>query len=147
MRATKLGDFDAYNPGSLTRRPTLSFLGQRYSSFKLDEDLVVYRAGSGNRSLGEYFSLDKPGSELQLRIDKAVRPSWPEGGKSIVDTAYQVKIPKGTIVHVGEVAPQGDIFLGGTQQIFVQKPWLIPGVEVLNKYPLEEELLWNPSLR
>jgi hypothetical protein len=147
VKATKLGDFDAYNPGLLTRRPASSFLGQRYSSFRLDEDLILYRAGSDNQSLGEYFSLDRPDSELQLRIDKAVRPSWPDGGKSIIDTTYQVKIPKGVNVHIGEVAPQGDIFLGGTQQIFIQKPWLISGVEILNKYPLKEELLWNPSLR
>lgn len=78
-----------------------------------------------------------------MRIDKAVRPLWPDGGKSIVDTGHAIKIPKGAMVHVGDVSSQGGIFVGGTRQIFVDRPWLIPGAEIVNSYALKEELLWN----
>ena len=76
-------------------------------------------------------------------MDKAIRPLWPDGASSVVDTGYALKIPKGSIVHVGDISFQGGVFLGGTKQIFIDRPWLIPDVEVTDSYSLQEELLWN----
>ena len=41
------------------------------------------------------------------------------------------------------MANQGEIFMGGTRQVVVQAPWAIPGIEVVDTYPLQEEALWN----
>lgn len=114
-----------------------TFAGGRYSSRVLDEDIILHRAGVEGKPLGQYFSRDKPISEIQTRIDKAVLPRWPDGGQSPMDTAFTIKIPKGTTVHTGQVGSQNDFYVGGTQQIVVQKPWLIDGVEVLSSSPLK----------
>jgi hypothetical protein len=49
-----------------------------------------------------------------------------------MQTAISVKIPANTKIYVGEVSSQGGIYVGGTQQIAVQKPWLIDGVKVMS---------------
>lgn len=99
--------------------------------------MVLYRAGVEGKPLGRFFSKDKPISELQTRIDKAVLPRWPDGGQSPIDTVFAIKIPKGTTVHTGKVCSQSGFYIGGTQQIVVQKPWLIEGVKVLSSSPLK----------
>ncbi|WP_200866799.1 hypothetical protein [Pseudomonas syringae] len=80
---------------------------------------------------------EPPDGILQARIDKAVLPEWPGGAKSPIDTTFEIKIPAGTRVYVGEVGSQGGFYIGGTQQIVVQKPWLIEGVKVINSSPLK----------
>ncbi len=64
-------------------------------------------------------------------------PVWPGGAKSPIDTVFKVLIPAGTTVHTGRVGSQGGYFVGGTQQIVVEKPWLIDGVKVLGSSPLK----------
>jgi RHS repeat-associated protein len=82
------------------------------SSRVLNEDLILYRGGTENQPLGQFFSKDAPISEIQARVDKAILPEWPGGGKSPIDTAFQVKIPKGTTIHTGKVASQGGFYVG-----------------------------------
>jgi curved DNA-binding protein CbpA len=124
-----------------------SFVGQRYHQYLLRNDVVLYRAGQQGKPLGQFFAFEKPVGEIQVRMDSALRPVWPQGGTSIVDTGFVVKIPKGTIVHVGEVANQGGVFMGGAKQVYIQNPWLIKGIEILENYSLEEGLLWNQIAR
>ncbi len=114
-----------------------TFMGGKYESFVLESDLIMYRAGDDIMDLGQFFSADAPISVIQARIDKAILPVWPGGAKSVVTHGYIVKIPKGTTVHKGLVAPQGGYYLGGTEQILIETPWLIEGVEVLGKYKLK----------
>ncbi|MCG7561331.1 RHS repeat-associated core domain-containing protein, partial [Pseudoalteromonas sp. McH1-42] len=114
-----------------------TFAGGRYTSRVLDKDMVLYRAGTGDRPLGQFFSKDKPISEIQTRIDKAVLPVWPGGAKSPIDTVFKVRIPAGTTIHTGRVGSQGGHFVGGTQQIVVETPWLLKGVKVLGSSPLK----------
>jgi hypothetical protein len=143
LKATLISEHDYLHPGTLPERRQDTFIGGRYKIYQLKEDVILYRGGSSGISLGEFFSFEAPISELQMRIDKAVRPIWPSGATSVVNKGYVIKIPKGTIVCVGEVAPQGGLFLGGTKQVFVKEPWLIPGIKVFKDYTLKEELLWN----
>ncbi len=102
----------------------------------LHSDTVLYRAGTADKPLGQFFSTETPQSVLQARIDKAILPQWPGGGTSPIDSAIGVSIPKGTTVYVGEVSSQGGIYVGGTQQIVVPKPWTIDGVNVISVQPL-----------
>jgi RHS repeat-associated protein len=115
-----------------------TFVGGKYTSLVLDKDTVLYRAGTSSRPLGQFFSRDAPVSEIQVRIDKAVLPEWPDGGRSPIDTVFEVKIPAGTTVHVGNVGYQKGFYLGGTEQIVVVKPWEIEGVQVLNQWPIQK---------
>jgi hypothetical protein len=114
-----------------------TFVGGKYTGSILDEDLILFRAGDEGKPLGQFFSKDAPISEIQVRIDKGIKPIWPDGAESVINTGYMVKIPKGTAIYTGEVATQGGFYMGGTQQIVVQKPWLIEGVEILKNYPLK----------
>jgi hypothetical protein len=47
--------------------------------------------------------------------------------------------PAGTTIHTGRVGSQGGHFVGGTQQVVVDKPWLIEGVEVPGNSPLNQD--------
>jgi len=114
-----------------------TFSGGRYSVVTLEKDTVLYRAGTVDKPLGQFFSNEPPSGILQSRIDKAVLPEWPGGAKSPLDTTFEIKIPAGTKVYVGEVGSQGGLYVGGTQQIVVQKPWLIDGVQVISSSPLK----------
>jgi hypothetical protein len=130
------GAYSLVEPGPLADSVAATFSGGRYRVVVLEQDTVLYRAGTKDTELGQFFSSDRPLGALQSRVDKAVLPVWPGGGKSPIDTAFAVKIPKGTQVYVGEVGSQGGIYVGGTQQIVVLKPWQIDGVEVLGSRPL-----------
>lgn len=114
-----------------------TFSGGRYTAVTLEQDTILYRAGTANQPLGQFFTQEPPIGVLQTRIDKAVLPVWPGGATSPVDTSFAVKIPAGTQVYIGEVGSQGGFFVGGTQQIVVPKPWLIDGVQVINLSPLK----------
>jgi hypothetical protein len=141
---TKFLDQSSYsNPGILPNDLAVTFTGSRYSSYELLDDVILHRAGTKETPFGQSFTFDKPISEIQTRIDKAVKPVWTGGGTSVIDSGFDFKIPKGTIVHVGDVAYQEDIFLGGTQQIVVQAPWRIKGIEIVNTYSLQQEISWN----
>ncbi|MEC5408445.1 RHS repeat-associated core domain-containing protein [Paraburkholderia sp. MPAMCS5] len=131
------GNYSAIKPGPLSDDLAGTFAGGRYKAVTLSQDTVLYRAGTAERPLGQFFSQEAPAGVVQTRIDKAVLPTWPGGATSPLDTAFAVKIPAGTQVYVGEVGSQGGFYVGGTQQIVVPKPWTIDGVEVINSYVLK----------
>ncbi|MNJ29997.1 hypothetical protein D3C77_245810 [compost metagenome] len=131
------GTYSAIEPGPLDPRLAETFAGGRYTAVILDQDTVLTRAGVEGQPLGQFFSLESPAGVLQTRIDKAVLPIWPGGGKSPIDTAFKVKIPAGTEVYIGEVGSQGGFYIGGTEQIVVVKPWTIDGVQIIGSNPLK----------
>ena len=132
-----VGNFSAIEPGPLVNNLAETFSGGRYTTVTLQDDTILYRAGTNGKPLGEFFSLEPSTSVLQTRIDKAILPEWPSGATSPVDTSFAVKIPAGTQVHIGEVGTQSSFYIGGTQQVIVPKPWTIPGVQVINSSPLK----------
>lgn len=142
-KAKLLGSYDYLQPGQLPNDISVTFIGSRYKSYKLLDDVVLERAGTRLKPFGQSFSFDRSVSELQTRIDKAILPKWPNGGASSIDTGFSIRIPKDSIVHVGDIVNQGKIFMGDTRQVVVQAPWSIPGVEIVDTYPLQEEALWN----
>ena len=89
----------------------------------------MYRAGTKDTPLGQFFSTDVPTGVIQSRIDKAILPQWPNGAESPVDSVFAVKIPAGTKVYIGETGAQNGFYVGGTPQIVVPTPWKIPGVQ------------------
>ncbi|MGU7943758.1 hypothetical protein ACS6X2_10575 [Streptococcus suis] len=147
---SKYDDIYAYefngttNPGplaELSSRPNRNFYGGRYNTIELDDDIVLYRAGRGDNPMGQWFTTEPPFSRAQVRIDTAVKDIWttPDGvytGQSPIDKVYKIKIPKGTAIYDGPVASQGGIYQGGLDkiQIFIDSPWNIEGVEVLDSW-------------
>ena len=113
-----------------------TFAGGRYTSRILEKDTIFYRAGNSKKIEGSYFSKDKPISELQVRIDKAIPPVWQDGQKNVIDTVYTFKARAGTVVHTGKISSQNKHFIGGTQQVVIeQKFW--DALELLKKEPLK----------
>lgn len=150
--ARLLGDGHEYqynmveNPGPLAEMdgtPAANFAGGRYDEVALGQDTTLYRGGDSDRALGQWFTREKPQSVAQVRIDTAVKPQWIDpqtgvmAGASPVDTVYEVKIPAGTKVYPGPTGYQGGVYVGGAEQIFVPKPWRIPGVQVTGSEPLK----------
>jgi hypothetical protein len=131
------GTYSAVEPGPLDPRLAETFSGGRYTSVILENDTVLKRAGVEGQPLGQFFGQETPSGILQTRIDKAVLPEWPGGGKSPIDTAFEVKIPAGTEVYIGEVGSQSGFYVGGTEQIVVVKPWTIEGVQIMGSSPLK----------
>ncbi|MCS5709795.1 hypothetical protein CC99x_012885 [Candidatus Berkiella cookevillensis] len=132
---------------TIPKEKALSFMGGKYSSYVLKEDSLLWRAGDSENGFGQFFSNIKPVSEIQARIDRAILPIWPDNGVSILENAYCVKIPKGAVVHIGLTAPQGGMLLGGTQQVYVKKPWEIKGAEIVQVQSLNEGMVWNQKAR
>lgn len=132
---------------TIPKKKAVSFMAGKYSSYTLKEDTAFWRSGNAHQGVGDYYSNFKPMSEIQSRIDSAILPIWETGHGSVLEAAYCVKIPKGTVIHIGEAAPQGGMMLGGTQQIYIQKSYKIPGVEVINVQTLEEGMAWNQKAR
>ncbi|MFC3932563.1 hypothetical protein ACFOSE_07295, partial [Streptococcus dentapri] len=134
------------NPGPLVEHPSTpnrNFYGGRYNVSTLERDTILYRAGSSDNPMGQWFTVEAPNSRAQVRIDTAVKDIWmnPDGsysGQSPIDKVYKIKIPKGTTIYDGPVGSQGGIYLGGIgkQQIFIDSPWNIEGVEVLDSWEI-----------
>jgi Pretoxin HINT domain len=113
-----------------------TFMGGRYTSRVLENDTVFYRAGVEGSPLGQFFDNMPPLGVIQTRIDNAIPLKWPTGQPAPLDTGFAISIPRGTIIYEGLVAPQGGIFLGGTYQAFIPKPWNVPGVRRILDWPL-----------
>ena len=140
-------EYNAYtNPGPLAKdKHNLNFYGGRYNERVLTEDKIYYRAGSVSNKYGRYFVETPPKSVIQVRMDTAVKPYWidtrtsewtknlrtgEQTAKSMIEQVYVVRVPAGTVIYEGPIAPQGGMYLGGmeTKQIFVPDTRL-PGIE------------------
>ena len=140
-------EYNSYtNPGPLSEfstTPNRNFYGGRYNKTVLSEDTIFYRAGNADNPLGQWFTREAPQSRAQVRIDTAVKDIWtnPDGsysGQSAIDKVYKIKIPKGTTIYDGPVGSQGGIYQGGLnkEQIFIDSPWNLDGVEVIDSWPI-----------
>jgi filamentous hemagglutinin len=128
------------NPGPLPDHMAETFSGGKYTTVVTDAPITLYRAGvladPPSASWGQYFSEDIPISEVQTRVDKAVLPTWRTGDASPIEVVFNVELPAGTTLHIGEVGSQGGIYNGGTGQIVVVKPWDIPGGKIVEHHPI-----------
>lgn len=134
-----LGSYDATTgPGpvkDLDKRK--SFSGARYSTIKLTEDIVAYRAWTPGQSyeFGAYWALEKPRGSLQTTIDSAIIPEWgflPNKVHIAQANQYtEIVIPAGTIINIGEVGSQSQRgpYVGAKTQLLIEggaKPeWVV----------------------
>lgn len=132
-----IGTYSALDPGPLPPDIAATFTGGRYTVVKLERDTVLNKVGTAEQELGQFFSRYTPDGVIQSRIDRAILPEWPTGGKSPIDTVFNVKIPAGTEVYIGEIGSQGVFYVVGAEQIVIIKPWTIKGIEVMSSGPLK----------
>ena len=84
----------------------------------------LYRIHGPGGAAGHWWLLELPSSEIQFRIDYAVRPEWnPVTHFSILE------IPEGYSLKglIGQAAYQGDFYVGGGMQVYlpkVPKEWI-----------------------
>ena len=135
------------NPGPLVdvdANAAGTFRSGKYNVNVLDENTVLYRAGDSTHSpLGQYFTAESPASVADVRINSAVKPQWIDPktgaltGTSNIDAVFGIEIPKGTVTYSGPAGYQGEIYIGGKEQIFISKPWNLDGVKVISSTPLK----------
>ena len=111
-----------------------SFASGKYNVKILEEDTVFFRAGNSDSPLGQYYTRDIPESVIKVRIESAVKPQWIDRdtgvltGTSELTDIYATKFPKGTVYYEGPTGSQGGVYIGGKEQIFINKPWTIDGI-------------------
>ncbi|WP_418889018.1 hemagglutinin repeat-containing protein [Pasteurella testudinis] len=117
--------YDITNIGSLDNSIAETFSGGRYATIIIDKDLRAYRAWSPgqSREFGAFWTLDKPLGSLQTRIDSALKPEWGNvrgtNFYSQADRYTEIIIPKGVVIHIGEVGSQGGAWVGGKSQFLI----------------------------
>jgi hypothetical protein len=121
----------------LPNKVAATFDKGKYTARVLEKDMILYRAGSKNAPLGQYFSKDKPISEVQVRINKALPHVWGDGTVSNIDTVFKVKVPAGTVIYTGRVGYQTGSFVGQTQQIVIPKK-LQKNIQILEAIPIKK---------
>jgi hypothetical protein len=61
--------------------------------------------------------------------------------------AYDLKAGLVTIKRDNFSAPQGGIFLGGTEQVYIQNAKHISGIKIVEKYSIKEAYLWKQKVK
>ncbi len=120
----KIPDAEYQKEIQSARNNANSFKDGQYNVVELKEPITLYRAGPKDRALGQYWTRTPPKTRFEVRRNAAVKSEW-----SSIDSVYQVEIPAGTKLYEGYVAPQGGKYTGSGKQIFIEKPWDIPGVK------------------
>ena len=86
---------------------------------------VYFRVHSAGRSLGPWWTRTRPLSEIQWRIDQAVRFEWNTAEKISI---LRIPARRFLLYWEGEATYQGGIFVGGGNQIYIPKvpqDWVI----------------------
>lgn len=93
-------EYNSYtNPGPLNDlrgQPNVNFYGGRYDVEVLKSPKILYRAGDQSNPLGQWFTESAPHSEIEVRINTAVKPIWTDRsgnytGSSPLNTVYEIK--------------------------------------------------------
>jgi NAD(P)H-nitrite reductase large subunit len=113
-----------------------SFEEGKYKTVITQEDIFVYRVFGGKASsTGAFVKTVPAGNRINTKIDAALLPEW----KNSKESEAIIKIPKGTILNVGKVAPQttksGTILKGGTDQYLMLQNWLSDWIAKVNPLP------------
>ena len=95
------GEYSVVNPGPLGDLAK-TFAGGSYKAIILSEETSFFRAGINGSPFGQFLSYEQPLGVIQTRIDKALLPVWPNGAASPIDTKFEIRIPAGNTVYIGE---------------------------------------------
>ena len=117
------------NPGPLAigdNPPINNFYNGMYNDASNESGIFVRMGDKGN-PYGSWYTKIPKNSEVEARIDLAIKKWWVKpngeiriteygGDKSILDTVYYIEFPEGIPKYKGPVGYQGGIFFGGLNQ-------------------------------
>ena len=135
---SKIYKYNIMNPSDLPESIASTFRSGFHNVKVFDKDTILYRNGDSSHSLGQFFTRESA-TAIETRTDLAVRSQWIDYDKNIpvsysnLEKQYSIKIPAGTKYYEGPVGNQGGIHSGGGNQIFINEPWKIDGIEVVNE--------------
>ena len=138
------------NPGPLAEGknpPITNFYSGMYNDAS-DESEIFVRMGDETYPYGSWYTKVSKNSEVQARVDLAIKKWWVKpnaeiriteygADKSILDTVYYIEFPEGIPKYKGPVGYQGRPFLGGLNQ----EQYFIPNSKsfgkVIKSYPVK----------
>ena len=138
------------NPGPLAEGknpPINNFYSGMYNDAS-DESEIFVRMGDETYPYGSWYTKVSKNSEVQARVDLAIKKWWVKpnaeiriteygADKSILDTVYYIEFPEGIPKYKGPVGYQGGSFLGGLNQ----EQYFIPNSKdfgkLIKSYPIK----------
>ena len=138
------------NPGPLSigDDPAINnFYNGMYNDASNESGIFVRMGDKGN-PYGSWYTKISKNSEVEARIDLAIKKWWVKpngeiritkygGDKSILDTVYYIEFPEGIPKYKGPVGYQGGSFFGGLNQ----EQYFIPNSKnfgkVIKSYPVK----------
>ena len=139
------------NPGPLAigedNASIKNFYGGMYNDASNESGIFV-RMGDKIKPYGSWYTKVSKNSEVQVRIELAIKKWWVKpnaeiriteygADKSILDTIYYIEFPEGIPKYKGPVGYQGGPFLGGLNQ----EQYFIPNSKsfgkVIKSYPVK----------
>ena len=112
---------------------------------------MFVRMGDKRNPYGSWYTKVPKNSEVQARIDLAIKKQWVKlnaeiriteyrADKSILDTVYYIEFPEGIPKYKGPVGYQGGPFLGRLNQ----EQYFIPNSKnfgkVIKSYPIKQQM-------
>ena len=90
----------------------------------LEEGETLYRVHSEGRAGGSWWTRTKPVSEIQARIDNAIKPEW-----NNFNELSEITVPKGYALKSwqGQASYQGGVYVGEGEQFYIErvpKEWI-----------------------
>ena len=115
------------NRGSgLSDKDASNFAGGKYDTVTFKETKVLYRGHAEGGEVSPWMTDIKPSSELQLRMDYAIKGEWTPIGQITQVSTYE--IPAGTYGFTGKASYQGLFYFGGNDQYYimgVKREWIV----------------------
>ncbi len=115
------------NRGSgLSDKDASNFAGGKYDTVTFKETKVLYRGHAEGGEVSPWMTDIKPSSEIQLRMDYAIKGEWTPIGQITQVSTYE--IPAGTYGFTGKASYQGLFYFGGNDQYYimgVKREWIV----------------------
>ncbi|WP_231185946.1 hypothetical protein [Streptococcus equi] len=114
-----------------------SFTDSHYRTVITGEEITLYRTFGGASDAGGGFVTTVPATNrIQAKIDTALLPEW----KNIRQYEAVIKIPKGSQLNIGKVAPQtvkssGTTLIGGGDQVLLPNRWPLEWIQEIRIVP------------
>ena len=106
----------ANSGGAFPERELMNFSRWSADSTLVQETEVLYRVHMPGRATGPWWTRIKPQSQIQFRIDCALRPEWNDATE-----LSTMVVPKGYGLQAWEGAAsyQGGVYVGGGNQLYI----------------------------
>jgi hypothetical protein len=108
-----------------------SYLDSNYRTVVTEQDVLLYRVFGGNAEAGGAFVSTRPVLDrISAKVDLALLPEW----KNTRMYEAVIRVPKGTTLNIGKVAPQtldatGTVLRGRADQVLMPENWPLEWIQ------------------